>query len=63
MYKIKKEAINDLTDIYTLLNQLEVKGTQNAICLANVASLFQKVYSSIDQTEEEGIVIDNTKKE
>ena len=63
MFKISEESIQDLTTMHNLIDHLEVKGINNSNILSNIASLIQKVYSSIDQSEkiDDGIKIEKEK--
>ena len=52
MYKIKDESMKDLEDAFELLNQIETKGIQNHIAIANIASLLQKFRGSMEEIKE-----------
>lgn len=62
MFEIDEKNMQDLLDVYNLLNQLEVKGIQNINILGNAANLLQNFISKI-KVEDKTVNIDKTKKE
>jgi len=61
MYKIDTKSIKKLGDINNLLNQLEIRGISNISILYKSMLLLQEVVTEIDESNKDGIVIDNTK--
>jgi len=57
MYRISDESVRTLMEANNLLNQLEVKGSQNAYILYNCFGMIQNVLNSAE--EEKGEVISN----
>ena len=67
MYTIDFETLKKLVDTYNYLNQLETKGIANLQLLYNALFNLQKIIENLNKQEakqqDDGIVIDNTKKE
>jgi hypothetical protein len=65
-YKIEMQSIQKLIELNNLLNQLEIKGATNVsilfACLNNIQQVIQELEKN-NKTNENGINIDNTKKE
>ena len=57
MYKINTESLQALAQASNLLNQLEVRGPQNAYILLNISEIMQKVISGAEEIK--GEVISN----
>jgi len=67
MYTIDFETLKKLVDTYNYLNQVEAKGIANLQLLYNALFNLQKIIENLNKQEakqqDDGIVIDNTKKE
>jgi hypothetical protein len=52
MYKIEDNVIQDLENIINCLNQLEIKGIQNNILIANIFNILQNINGKLIKLEE-----------
>jgi hypothetical protein len=52
MYKIDDNVIQDLENIVSCLNQLEIKGIQNNILIANIFNILQGINGKLIKLEE-----------
>jgi hypothetical protein len=63
MIQLKDEYIKYLDEIGSLLNGMDIRGSQNIFIMSNVFSRLQAIYQEIERQRTAGIVIDNTSKE
>ncbi len=66
MLKIDQDSVNKFLELNNLLNNLEIRGNTNIQIMYQSILILQQILQKLQELnkkEEDGIVIDNTKKE